>query len=187
MVYKDDLDAGMVQYMDHKTISLQTVIDGIEHIKRTCELNHKDPNDVPVVIKTNNLNYAIPSYGIGVGIGSRGTVAFIEYYSSDKIMPIVKDERPVEGEYWQSRGPSDWDVSGFVRSKAAGERLLRMVKLVLEKDECETWLDWRETEPEWIQFKFSAKEFDVEKLSQMAKDNDNIMTIEIIKECMIKK
>ena len=59
-----------------------------------------------------------------------------------------------------------------------------MVKYILEKDETETWLDWRETEPEWIQFKFSANEFDVEKLSKMARDNNNIITEEIIRECV---
>ena len=108
------------------------------------------------------------------------------HYYSDKFMPIVHDERPVEGEYWQSRGPSDWDVSGFVRSKAAGERLRRMVRLVLEKDETKSWLDWRETEPEWIQFKFSAEEFDVEKLHNLSKQYDGVLTINILKECIKK-
>ena len=65
--------------------------------------------------------------------------------------------------------------------------LFIIFKLVLEKDECETWLDWRATEPTWIQFKFSAKEFDVKKLSSMAKENNDIINMDIIKECMIKK
>ena len=41
------------------------------------------------------------------------------------------DERPEEGEYWNSRGPGYPDVSGFVKTKAAGERILAMVHEVL--------------------------------------------------------
>ena len=95
MAYNGDPEKDlMVQFMDHKTISLQTVIDAIEHIKYTCENNHKDPKNVPFIIKTNNLKYAIPWHGIGLGFGSKGAVASIEYYNTDQIMPIVKDIRP---------------------------------------------------------------------------------------------
>lgn len=44
------------------------------------------------------------------------------------------DERPEEGEYWNSRGPGYPDVSGFVKTKAAGERILAMVHEVLGTD-----------------------------------------------------
>lgn len=83
----------------------------------------------------------------------------------------------------ESRGASTFDVSGFITSKAAGLRLLRMVRYVLDTDEPKTWLDYREHEPNWIQFKFSAEEFDVEKLDQMAKANDNIITEQIVRQC----
>ena len=63
---------------------------------------------------------------------------------------------------------------------------MRFVKYILEKDETETWLDYREREPNWIQFKFSAEEFDVEKLDKMSRDNDGILTEEIIKACVLK-
>ena len=76
------------------------------------------------------------------------------------------------------------EVSGFVVSKPAGERLLRMVKYILETDEPKTFLDYREFEPNWIQFKFSAEEFDVEKLDQMAKANGNIITEQIVRQCV---
>ena len=187
MAYKGDPEKDlMVQFMDHKTISLQTIIDGIEKVRCTCESNHKDPKDVPFIIETNNLNYAIPWYGIKLYTGSCGMFASIQYFSSDKIMPIVHDERPVEGEYWQSRSPSTLDVSGFVKSKPAGERLRRMVRLVLEKDETKSWLDWRETEPEWIQFKFSAEEFDVQKLHDLSIERDGVLTLRTLEECKIK-
>ena len=187
MAYKGDPEKDlMVQYMDHKTISLQTVINAVENMQITCEKNHIDPKDVPFIIKTNNLKYAIPWYGIGYGVGRNGMVASVDYYSSEKIMPIVNDERPVEGEYWQSRGPSDFDVSGFVKSKAAGERLRRMVRLVLEQDETKSWLDWREYEPEWIQFKFSAEEFDVKKLHDLSIEHDGVLTLRTLEECKIK-
>lgn len=76
-------------------------------------------------------------------------------------------------------------VRGFVVSKLAGERLLRMVKYVLDTDNPESWLDFRECEPNWIQFKFSAKEFDVEKLSQLSIDSNGIITEEILRKCKL--
>ena len=188
MAYNGDPEKDlMVQYMDHKTISLQTVINAIENMKINCINNHKDPKDVPFIIKTNNLNYAVPWYGMGLGFGTKGAVAFIEYYNSEQIMPIVEDIRPEQedAEYWASRGVSTYDVSGFVKSQQAGLRLLRMVKYVLEKDETESWLDWRETEPEWIQFKFSNKEFDLYKLHNMTEESGGIITMKILKECKL--
>ena len=73
----------------------------------------------------------------------------------------------------------------FVKSKQAGERLLEMVKEVLGNDDTKTWLDYREDEPEWIQFKFQKEEFDLEKLHKMATENDNVLTKEILIECAI--
>ena len=92
------------------------------------------------------------------------------------------DNRPEHGEYWTPRGIG-YDLSGFVVSKKAGERLLEMVKEVLGKESPASWLDWRENEPEWIQFKFQKGEFDLEKLREMAIENGNILTKEILLEC----
>ena len=57
-----------------------------------------------------------------------------------------------------------YDLSGFVKTKAAGERILAMVHEVLGTDKCETYLDYRPSEPTWIQFKFQSSEFDLEAI-----------------------
>lgn len=95
---------------------------------------------------------------------------------------VQPDPRPEYGEYWRSRGIG-YDLSGFVKSKLAGERLLLMVKEVLLKSNPDSWLDYREHEPEWIQFKFQGHEFDLEKLETLAKANGDILTKEILSEC----
>lgn len=98
---------------------------------------------------------------------------------------VFPDPRPEGGgEYWSPRGIG-YDLSGFVKSKQAGERLLEMVKEVLGKEKPETWLDYREYEPEWIQFKIQGSEFDLEKLQKMAVDNGKILTKEILIECKL--
>lgn len=97
---------------------------------------------------------------------------------------VQPDPRPEYGEYWNPRGIG-YDLSGFVKSKQAGERLLTMVKEVLGKENPSTWLDWREYEPTWIQFKFQKEEFDLEKLEKMAIENDRILTREILVECKL--
>lgn len=97
---------------------------------------------------------------------------------------VQPDPRPEYGEYWIPRGIG-YDLSGFVKSKQAGERLLEMVKGVLGKENPDTWLDWREYETEWIQFKFQNNEFDLEKLEKMAIDNGRILTKEILIECRL--
>lgn len=58
-----------------------------------------------------------------------------------------------------------------------------MVKEVLGVEEPKTWLDYREFEPKWIQFKFQSEEFDLEKLEKMAKENNDVMTKEILIVC----
>ena len=93
-----------------------------------------------------------------------------------------KDIRPEEGEYWSSRGVG-YDLSGFVKTKAAGERILAMVHEVLGTDKCETYLDFRPSEPTWIQFKFHKDEFDIEKLDSLTRDS-GIITKDIIKQCI---
>lgn len=94
------------------------------------------------------------------------------------------DVRPEEGEYWNSRGIG-YDLSGFVKSKQAGERLLEIVKKVLDNSEPKSWLDYRPSEPEWIQFKFNGEEFNLKQLDQMARDNKNILTEQILLACKL--
>lgn len=96
-----------------------------------------------------------------------------------------KDERPKDGgEYWQSRGIG-YDLSGFVKTKYAGERIHEMVKSVLGVEKPKTWLDYRENEPTWIQYKFSPDEFDLVKLDGLA--TDGIVTEDMLRECVKMK
>lgn len=95
----------------------------------------------------------------------------------------LPDVRPEQGEYWSPRGIG-YDLSGFVKSKPAGERLLKLVKEILNTETPETWLDYRKSEPFWIQFKFSKNEFNLEKLYDLTKET-KIVTKEIIQECKL--
>ena len=170
------------------TLSLGQLRDQIDNIIRTAQLNHKDIYDIPMFINSNDEMYCIE--GTTTSWGTLGIVGGIttefEGKYNQRIHYVAPDERPEEGEYWQSRGVSDGlDVSGFVKSKKAGERLLRMVRLVLEKDETDSWLDYREREPNWIQFKFKPSEFDLNKLDELATNNDNIITLDILKQCKL--
>lgn len=87
------------------------------------------------------------------------------------------------GEFWSPRGIG-YDLSGFVKSKKAGERIFQMVKDVLGVEKPASWLDWREHEPKWIQFKFQKEEFDLEKLMEATKDT-HILTDEILRACVL--
>ena len=189
MAYKGDPEKDlMVDYLDHKTMSFQTLINAVENFKHNCEQNHIDPKDVPFVINVDRLFYAVPWYGISLGVGSKGARVAVEYYKSDKCMPIVPDVRPDgEGEYWHSRGAGVPDISGFVKSKQAGERINMMVDRVLGTNEHKSRLDYREYEPEWIQYKFHQDEFDMERLDEMARANGNVLTEQIVRQCVKPK
>lgn len=171
-----------------ETMSLGELEEAVCNMKRNAELNNKDIYEIPVFIESDNEMYCIEgsstSFGkVGMTCGLR--TEFTGNYNQ-RIHYVAPDKRPDEGEYWRSRGVSDGlDVSGFVVSKQAGERLLRMVRLVLEKDETDSWLDYREREPNWIQFKFKPSEFDLNKLDELAKNNDNIITLDILKQCKL--
>lgn len=94
------------------------------------------------------------------------------------------DVRPEYGEYWSPRGLG-YDLSGFVKSRQAGNRLLQLVKEVLNNENPSSWLDYREREPEWIQFKFQKEEFDLSKLEKMVLENNKIINKEILLSCAI--
>lgn len=127
-------------------------------------------------------------------IGFRDDKTGVTYYPEVQEHPrkgipwhpyIWPDPKPENGgEYWTSRGIG-YDLSGFVKSKKAGERLLQMVKDVLGVENPKSWLDWRPHEPVWIQFKFQKEEFDLEKLNRMSHENNNILTLDILKACKI--
>ena len=88
------------------------------------------------------------------------------------------DIRPEVGEYWHPRGIG-YDLSGFVKSKEAGERIVKMFKKALNKENIKTWLDFRPREPTWIQVKVQEEEADLEKLYELTKDT-GIITQEIV-------
>lgn len=60
-----------------------------------------------------------------------------------------------------------------------------MVKEVLNKEKPDSWLDWRESEPKWIQFKFQKNEFDLKKLEKLTVENSRIITKEILLACKL--
>lgn len=169
-----------------KTYSLGEMIEAVLNMKRTCEMNHKDIYKTPFFIESGSKKYCVESGSTSCGrlgfLCAIGTNIGGNYDS--QIYYVAPDKRPEEGEYWNSRGIG-YDLSGFVVSKLAGERLLRMVKLVLETDEPKSWLDYRENEPNWIQFKFQKEEFDLEKLQSLAEANNDIITIDILKQSKI--
>lgn len=149
------------------------------------EQNHIDPGKVPVVISQDSTHstYTVDSVESGFGYKS---IVKLTTYDGCEIDFNPEDKHPEGGgEFWQSRGPSSFDVSGFVVSKQAGERIMRYVRAILEKDETETYLDWRKFEPNWIQLKFSAKEFDCVLLDKLCRNNNDIITYKIMKRCKL--
>lgn len=167
------------KYGKLQTFSLGELKEHVEWLIHNTELNKKDIYETPVFIKFDNDLYAFESVSCSTNSCSLGTD------KSSKLVFTAPDSRPEVGEYWKSRGASDWDCSGFVVSKLAGERLLRLVKYVLETDEPKSWLDFRESEPDWIQFKFSAKEFDVKLLDELSRSVEGIVTEEILRKCKL--
>lgn len=168
-----------------RTFSLEEAIEALMNMKKNAEANNRKPSEVPVFISVDSKMYCIN--GASTSFGTLGIIGSfctdIEGPHSECLYYVAPDKRPEEGEYWTSRGVSTYDVSGFVASKPAGERLLRMVKMVLETDEPKSWLDYRETEPNWIQFKFRAEEFDIKKLDEMSLEKGGIITLDILKKC----
>lgn len=61
-----------------------------------------------------------------------------------------------------------------------------MVRIVLDKQETDSWLDYREDEPNWIQFKFKPTEFDLVRLEEMSKKSGDIIDFGILRECKLK-
>ena len=194
----DELDTEVMKEFDGILIpggfgerGFEGKLDAVDYAIRIANKNNKCPCDIPVYITKNGKKYQVKDYNFGIAFGHEINV-FIDFNEYNVIEYVAPDSRPEEGEYWRSRGTgvgSDGvaDCSGFVVSKLAGERLRRMVRLVLESDDTKSYLDFREREPNWIQFKFNGEEFDVEKLDKMAHENNDVLTIDILKQCKIQK
>lgn len=94
------------------------------------------------------------------------------------------DKRPSSGigEYFKPRGVG-YDLAGFVESKLAGERIIEMFKSIVG-DDCDTYLDYREREPDWIQVKVKKEDnIDLEALDRLTEERD-IITESMIRACM---
>lgn len=101
----------------------------------------------------------------------------------------IPDNPPKEenAEWFNSRGVG-YDLAGFVKCKAAGERIDAMVQEVLEIERGEhsdSFLDYRIDEPLWIQYKFKEHEFDVKMLDKKTKEAGGIITKEMLISCLL--
>ena len=96
---------------------------------------------------------------------------------------VRPDIRPkgIDGEFWETRSLG-YDLSGFVKSKQAGERIVQVIKEVIE-GEPKSWLDYRENEPLWIQVKIQKEEFDLHTLAKLCKDG--VITKDRLLSCRV--
>ena len=169
------------------TISVSKLLEYAHTALHHCEINNLDPYKVPVFLTLERDNNLYSNIGLGICCSSQlGTYVTLESSDYYKMFYVAPDSKPEVGEYWRSRGVG-YDLSGFVVSKLAGERLTRLVKYVLDTDEPLSHLDYREFEPNWIQFKFQKEEFNLELLDKLARANDNIVNEAILRQCMIPK
>lgn len=176
----DGHDGGEIQFT-----SIGEVLEKLNWMVKCCEMNHKDPYKVPFIIEYDNQWHMPNNFSFGHGnLGSFGSVSTSDYYKMFYVAPDTEDPVSTEVE-WISRGIG-YDLSGFVRSKPSGIRLLHMVQEVLGLEKPKSWLDYREREPNWIQFKFQKEEFDLEKLETLAKANGNKLNKIILNQCRVK-
>lgn len=165
-----------------ETFSLIALKEAIDVAIENCKRNKFDPSRVPVFIKIDDSTFSVGS----MSQAFHRNAIYIGSHKEFEFKYIAPDSRPsCGGEYWTSRGCSSSDCSGFVVSKLAGERILRMVKYILETDTPKSWLDYREYEPDWIQFKFSAEEFNITLLSELSSKNNNIVNEQILRQCKL--
>ncbi len=146
-------------------------------------------NQVPATCGECETNFLLlPDYmeQSTIGLGENSEKPIVEKHPREGILkhtykrPDVKPENG--GEFWSPRGIG-YDLSGFVKSKEAGERVVAMFHLALSRPP-KTWLDYRPSEPKWIQVKVSDEDADLEKLYSLTKDS-GVITQEII--CSVVK
>lgn len=164
-----------------QTFSIGKLLEVGMQMKENAKLNNENIYEVPIFIEKDNQIYTLNGFSIGTEYNT------LMLNESNRMVYTAPDSKPEKGEFWSSRGCGlgryGKDCSGFVKSKLAGERLGRLVRYILDKDETESWLDYRENEPSHIQFKFSDNEFDVEKLDKMTTENKYIITEQILRNC----
>ena len=104
---------------------------------------------------------------------------------------IIPDIRPEmgQGDYCYPRGVG-YDLACFVKSKEAGIRITEMINRVekdYEKDSFHCHLDYRPSEPLWIQVKIAyTNELRAAYLSELIEENDFIITEELVRLALNK-
>lgn len=169
-----------------ETLSINGAIEQLIRIKHNCELNGLDSDKTPLFVLYDNELHLIK--GSATCHGDLGTFGTIDVSKGNRFHFVAPDiEDPASTDViWKSRGVSDGlDVSGFVNSRPSGLRLLHMVQDILGKEETISHLDYREKEPNWIQFKFYPKEFDVYMIDKLSKEAGEKLNKEILAKCKI--
>ena len=167
------------------TISVSKLLDYVHTVIHNCETNDLDPDKVPVFLALGRDENLYSNIRLSTCCSSQlGTYVILGSSDYYRMFYVAPDSKPKVGEYWRSRGVG-YDLSGFVVSKLAGERLTRLIKYVLNTDKPLSHLDYREYEPNWIQFKFQKEEFNLELLDKLARENENIVNEAILRQCMI--
>lgn len=133
------------------TCSVQHLLEMALWMKGNCDLNHKNPDEVPIFIDFDNKKFVFE--GFSCGSGDAGMQCEVRVRKCDELVYTALDSKLEDGEYWSSRESGYDDCSGFIKSKKAGERIQRMVNYILDKNETKSWLDFRESDSIQVQCK----------------------------------
>lgn len=188
-------------------LSLQELKNRIAMIESYDTNMIKDPKDMYVVIRlvddvSNEDEW--DEYYLGLTGVEMAHYDHLELscFMSKQIVSNSGDVHPEIGEYWKPireyyqrdfEGEKGWmkvnHIAGFVTSETCGHRLRKMVEEVLGHKPSISRMHWQ-FEPKRVQFYFSAKEFNIQKLYNALQSNREkgwgIVTKEILKECKKK-
>ena len=102
------------------------------------------------------------------------------------VRPDIRPENGI-GDFCNPRGVG-YDLACFVKSKEAGQRITDMINKINEEYENKgfsCWLDYRESEPLWIQVKINyPNEMKANILAGLIADNGNVITEDIVRKTM---
>ncbi len=182
-VSKDEYD-GLILKVDYNDNSLLFDDISIEQLVRKMQ------NGDPLIEMFDKINKK------GVGIEIDGYIYPLPSSHPRKGTPKHKfvrpDIRPENGigDFCNPRGIGG-DLACFVKSKEAGQRITDMInKINKEYDNkgFSCWLDYRESEPLWIQVKIDyPDEIRAIILSSLIHENDNVITEDIVRKAMDMK
>lgn len=115
-----------------ETYSVGDLLRIVQDWKENLELNHKNIYEVPVYIKDGFEKYVIHQASLSFGKSFSTSFEFSKTYG--KCNFVAPDKRPEGGgEYWQTRGESSFDVSGFVVSKLAEKDFFEWSSIFLKR------------------------------------------------------